>query len=405
MGDTPAKGAKTTSVSPTDDQDEKPKGTAEPAEPTSDRHDDPPATQPDQETDPLDAFRQNRVEGDEDGTDDTQPDADDPAPTDGETSDDAGDDAPDDTDDDESDDADGDDTDSGDGDDTADGDEPDAEEDDRIPDEDFKKLSRRARKRIHRLNRWKKENREFAQVGQFVETFMSQNQVDADEFNFLLQTTAAMKRNDPRAVETLEQLATNLRKELNLPPPQPKTPQRLKPLEGDLPQAYQDLVEIHGLDEKRVRLWAAAEQAAVAPPPPPEPEPPRQPQAPAPEVQMQERLANVAIARWLEGKGVPQDQVVAYVQKTLGPELVQFSTNGQLSGIPLNMREQAVKLAYERVALQKEREKAPPAPAPQQLRAPQPVSGRRGGTAPPAKPPKQPADPLDAYRAERVADD
>lgn len=97
----------------------------------------------------------------------------------------------------------------------------------------------------------------------------------------------------PHDVETFTALASNverLREQLGLPTtaaPTTAAPTtaHIKPLEGELPADLKDLVDVYGIDEKRVRLLAALEKSSAATPTTataqPQPQQPVQPQAPA----------------------------------------------------------------------------------------------------------------------------
>ena len=73
----------------------------------------------------------------------------------------------------------------------------------------------------------------------------------------------------PSDVETFTALASNvdkIRSQLGIQTPHAaSTAPSTKPFEGELPQDLKDLVEVYGIDEKRVRMLAALEAGAKAP--------------------------------------------------------------------------------------------------------------------------------------------
>lgn len=416
---TAAKGAQS-SASPTDTDEKKRNGVVDPAgDPSSQQA--PPATPT--ERDPLDLFRERLVDEDEQVVEDEenanangeQPETT-PPESGGEAGDDEGGEAAEEVTTETDDDGDDDEqpetpAPAGDGEGGGSEEQEDDEEiEDRIPDAEFQKLSPGVRKRIGKLSKWKKENREFVKVGQFVEGFVEQNKIAPEEFNFLLGMAAAIKRSDPKAIDALEQMADNLRTQAGVAKPAPQAPQTLAvaPFQGDLPDEYKDLVDVYGMEERKVRIWLAAEklaekQASKAPETPPAPAAP-QPPAPTPAPvagapDPQERMADMAIITFLTGDNVPKDKVVDYVQKELWPIMAEMAPEGDPTKIPLSMREQAARIAHERVKLQK-RASTPPAPA---KPTPSSVSSVRG-PRPGKTSSRKPDDPLDQWRRRIAAE-
>lgn len=92
------------------------------------------------------------------------------------------------------------------------------------------------------------------------------------------------RRPAPQDVEALSDLGADvdsLRTKLGVAPAQPD-PAEIAPFTGELPADLKDLVDVYGIDEKRVRLLASLETRAKAPTPQVTPQ--AQP-APAPQVQ------------------------------------------------------------------------------------------------------------------------
>lgn len=67
---------------------------------------------------------------------------------------------------------------------------------------------------------------------------------------------------DLQIVSELGQQVDRIRQQFNLAPSGFATPEAIKPFEGELPEEFQDLIDVYGFDEARVRRWAALEQAA-----------------------------------------------------------------------------------------------------------------------------------------------
>lgn len=92
----------------------------------------------------------------------------------------------------------------------------------------------------------------------------------------------------PGDLATFETLAANvdrLREQLGVKPKvtaSTAAPAAIAPFTGELPQDLRDLVDVYGIDEKRVRLLAALEKSAAALQPPVQPSQQQQPVHPTP---------------------------------------------------------------------------------------------------------------------------
>lgn len=230
--------------------------------------------------------------------------------------------------------------------------------------------------------------------------FVAEQGLDNEEFGFGVQLMGAIKRNDPRAIPAVENTLRELLKANGKQFPEPATAQQpeIEPIKGKLPDDLAELVELHGVPEEEMRLLAAlrvqkAQRKAQPAPPaaPPAPVAPIQPAAPA-NGQRQPDAAEVAVNRaiysYLEGQGVPRDQVLAYVEKQLLPLIPE---PGKIS---LQDRLAAVVSAHsKRVAAN------PPKPAAQRTPSPQPISGRNGAAGVGRT---TTADPLQGLKAQWV---
>jgi len=163
--------------------------------------------------------------------------------------------------------------------------------------------------------------------------------VPAENLASLVKVQAAINRSqlaiqqgrrpataDLRAVAQLHEQVTQLATGYGVVRPASSAPQSapLAPMQGQLPQEYQDLVEVYGLPEERVRLLAAIEaQAKGSPPAAPRAAPQAPPAAEQPQQQPVEEGVDMddLYAQRLAGdlirEGVAANQLKAHVAALL----------------------------------------------------------------------------------------
>lgn len=214
------------------------------------------------------------------------------------------------------------------------------------------------------------------EAGQFLTKFQADAGLDAGEVVSALELSAAFKRGDPKALEALEAAAAQLRTDLGMPDPVREP--ALAPLQGVLSQDYKDMIEVLGVPEADVRLFAALQAKLKAPPAPaaarPQPRPAQRPAAPlVPQVdrarlQQLQVAANETVLDYLETVKVARDKASEHMAKNLWPYLKPLSPGQDPSKIPPEERLRLVQIAQQKHTLARakaaavERAKNPPPP-------------------------------------------
>lgn len=273
-------------------------------------------------------------------------------------------------------------------------------------DEDRKRLGKRAEKRIKQLHA---EGREAKQqvielqekfedqtsnikVGQYFNDLVDKHNLDPQDVDTAMNLAIGVVHHPRNVIPVLEQLLDQVHHRAGIPR-QSAAPASLAPFQGQLSNEMQDLIDVYGMDETRVRMWAAAENLGAraqaqpptpAPAPAPAPVPQAQPapqegviprgetytgeyptQATEPQVDAQaEQVANMQISTHLTRNGIPPEKQQDML-RTLWPLMVPFSPNGDPRQLSLENRVRVVELALEQHQMaNRPRRTAPRDPAP-----------------------------------------
>lgn len=242
--------------------------------------------------------------------------------------------------------------------------------------------------------------------GEFLRDFEAQQGLEPEEVVAALHLSAAFKRGDPKALESLDAAAAQLRADLGLPDPVAAAPAAVEPFQGVLPQEYADMVSALGIPEADVRLMLALLKQHKAPklatPPAavrPAPRPLARPAAAAPDAAYQARIATAAnetVLEYLETQKVPKAKAREHVEKHLSKYLAPLAPGGQISRIPPEDRLRLTKIAQQKhiLAVAKVRAAA---------RAQAPPVLSTSTSAAPASSTSKPKTDLDKLKARMVA--
>ena len=294
--------------------------------------------------------------------------------------------------------------------------EPEVPEDDPYGDElsedDRKALGQRATKRIKTLHAKEREAREqlialqsqvdandsHVKVGQYFNGLIDQHHLAPEDVDTAMNLAVGLATNPGQTIPVLEQILDGAYQTAGIAKPEVQSAP--VPYAGALPQEYQDLVDVYGMDERRVRLLAGFEAAPATPAPPPAP--PTPPPAPAPvaapqpqhvdpmpraadqqALQEAHALSVAQITTYLMEQGIKEADMTAHIDTNLGPIMAKFAPGGDPRNLSFESRLKAVQLAHEqyRLATRPVRQTPP--------RDPAPVGGSGGGNGRAPEPPAE----------------
>jgi hypothetical protein len=246
------------------------------------------------------------------------------------------------------------------------------------------------------------------QAGEFLTKFQADNDLTPEESVAALALSAAFKRGDPRALESLEAATAQLRADLGVPDPVQAAPAPVEPFRGALSQEYADMVTVLGIPEADVRLMhALLSRHKTAPPPAakpvaarPAPRPiARQPAPPdnAHNVKIA-TAANETVLDYLETQKVSKDKASEHIQKHLWKYLTPLAPGGDPARIPAEDRLRLVTIAQQKhiLAVAKLR-------AAERAKNPQALSSTTSTAAAPNAQSSKPKSELDKLKARMVA--